>query len=420
MSTIKKIISAAIAVMLSVGAAATHAEEFVWDFGESRPRGGASSILFGMLGDVKISDYDEWAKMRETVYGEINAGNYKSALFLCDYIDSVQKLDNGKEFVDNSLLELRKKLKQQIREGKNSNEFNEPADRTGYDEMLKQLQMVNLLGIGTTYNLALPRLHIYRQVFSDHDPTAFALMKTIAESYVSSGQSDNASKVTQQMYKLSETHHLQNSVCMWMTLDVSSKILRAKGRIDEALALDNRALKLGEKVCGKDSRERLASADAIAIDHEKLNNFTEALKIRSDAVRIYEQSPNSDKTAVELLVAKINLASNYVSCGDYQNALNLCSVLPTTNPTVMKIQAEAYKLSGDNERAANSYADMVADYESLRDTFNSAYVDESDKTRWFTSVVANYRQAALVNVLNGGNTNAFLYAEYCKGNRTSS
>ena len=178
--------------------------------------------------------------------------------------------------------------------------------------------------------------------------------------------------------------------------------------------------------------ERFQSLDSIASDYTSAGNFTNAIKLREKTLAEYKNIlEDSDALTNQMMT---NLAENYLATGRYNDAVELCdeafslqkvSLYDENNkinfyPCVtdlLKINAQAIKLSGDNTKADVYYRNLITAYEFKRAYLNSLdnYDDES-KTKWFSEIISDYKDAAAISVnVNDKSKFAFYCAELCKG-----
>ena len=178
--------------------------------------------------------------------------------------------------------------------------------------------------------------------------------------------------------------------------------------------------------------ERFQSLDAIASDLAGLGNFNEAIKIRERTLAEYKKILEDSDAATNQMMT--NLAENYLATKRYDDAVKLCdetfalqkvpwyydshiSFYPCVTELI-RIKAQARKLSGDDTMSNVNYGNLIGAYEFKRMYLNErdAYDDES-KSRWFAEILPDYKDAAAVAASDkvGAAKFAFYCMELCKG-----
>ena len=291
-------------------------------------------------------------------------------------------------------------------------------------EVLKVTESATGGAVGYLSKVVLQLTHLTKIFANEYHPKNLETMTLIAEAYIESGELEKAEIFTQRIFELSRQHFGENNFCEWLSLRTLSKIRRNEGNFSDALTVDKQALKVAEKVCGKNSLERLQSLDSIADDHVMAGNFVEAIKVRERALSEYKNVMEGDDESTLRMMT--NLAENYVAAKRYADAVKLCdSTIAMTNDNsslsnamnLSRIKATAQKLSGDNSAAAETYMKLIPVYESKRNMVNQFRHLGNAKTNWFAEIIPVYKDAASVAVSDKVDdaTFAFYCMEFCKG-----
>lgn len=273
--------------------------------------------------------------------------------------------------------------------------------------------------------------NIAKLLLSNHHPKILEMMLTIAERHIRYGELNEAERYANQILELSKIHFGENNFYEWRALCILAKIRRAEENFSDALKFDNQALKIAEKVCGKNSLERLQSLDAIADDYSADKNFAESIKIREKALKEC-QKILEDVDAVTIQI-RTNLAADYVVAERYSDAVKLCDETLALQKVpvyigeeifaykpiidLIKVKAQAQKLSGDDLNSYANYKKLVKVYEGQRASAAKNFSSAEIKTKWFAGMIPVYKDAATVAVSNkvGDNNFAFYCMEFCKG-----
>ena len=307
---------------------------------------------------------------------------------------------------------------------------------------LETLRLFSILGGPSDIaDIKLGLINIAKILLSEHHPKILEMMNAIAESYVEYGKFKDAERYANQILKLSKTYLGENNLCEWMALSTLAKVRRAEGKLlpdeerlkafSDALELDNQALKIAEKVCGKNSLEKMQSLDAMASDHAAIGNFVEAIKIREQTLAQYKKILEySDAITIQMMT---NLAENYVAAKRYADAIKLCDdtlalqkvpvyigeqiSMYNSVGDLFRIKATAQKFLGDNINAYSNYRKLIQDYEGKRALSVQISSSPESKSKWFSGIVPVYKDAASVAVSDkvDNTTFAFYCTEFCKG-----